>query len=84
MSQNLPLNNFEWIKETCQLNEDFIKNCNEQSEIFAWSECSIPRKITRTPYCLTIFTWKKEILKSRKACYQFTWSNEYVIDIRNL
>ena len=29
MSQNLPLNNFEWIKETCQLNEDFIKNCNE-------------------------------------------------------
>ena len=26
MSQNLPVNNFEWIKDTSQFNEDFIKN----------------------------------------------------------
>ena len=25
MSQNLPLNNFEWIKDTSQYNEDFLK-----------------------------------------------------------
>ena len=25
MSQNLPVNNFEWIKDTSQFNEDFIK-----------------------------------------------------------
>ena len=25
MSQKLPLNNFEWIKDTSQFNEDFIK-----------------------------------------------------------
>ena len=25
MSQKLPVNNFEWIKDTSQLNEDFIK-----------------------------------------------------------
>ena len=29
MSQKLPVNNFEWMKDTSQLNEDFIKNCNE-------------------------------------------------------
>ena len=29
MSQKLPVNNFEWTKDTSQLNEDFIKNCNE-------------------------------------------------------
>ena len=31
MSQKLPLNNFEWIKDTSQFNEDFIKSYNEQS-----------------------------------------------------
>ena len=32
MSQKLPVNNFEWIEDTSQFNEDFIKNCNEQSD----------------------------------------------------
>ena len=31
MLQKLPVNNFEWIKDTFQFNEDFIKNCNEES-----------------------------------------------------
>ena len=29
MLQKLPVNNFEWIKDTSQFNEDFIKNYNE-------------------------------------------------------
>ena len=29
MSQKLPVNNFEWIEETSQFNEDFIKNYNK-------------------------------------------------------
>ena len=32
MSQKLPVNNFEWIKDTSQFNEDFIKNYNEKSD----------------------------------------------------
>ena len=32
MSQKLPVNNFEWIKDTSQLNEDFIKNYYEESD----------------------------------------------------
>ena len=31
MSQKLPVNNFEWIKNTSQFNEDFLKNYNEES-----------------------------------------------------
>ena len=31
MSQKLPVNNFDLIKDTCQFNEDFIKNYNEES-----------------------------------------------------
>ena len=32
MSQKPPVNNFEWIKDTSQFNEDFIKNYNEESD----------------------------------------------------
>ena len=31
MSQKLPLNKFEWIEDTSQFNEDFIKSDNEES-----------------------------------------------------
>ena len=32
MSQNLPVNKFEWIEDTSPFNEDFIKSYNEQSD----------------------------------------------------
>ena len=32
MSQRLPVNKFEWMEDTFQFNEDFIKNYNEQSD----------------------------------------------------
>ena len=31
MSQKLPVNNFVWIKDTSQFNEDFLKNYNQES-----------------------------------------------------
>ena len=44
VSQKLPVNNFEWVKDTSQFNEDFIKTYNEEideGEIFSRSSCSI-------------------------------------------
>ena len=32
VSQKLPVNNFESIKDIYQFNEDFIKNYNEESD----------------------------------------------------
>ena len=32
MSRNLPVNNFEWIKDTSQFNKVFMKNYNEESD----------------------------------------------------
>ena len=32
MSEKFPVSNFEWIEDTSQLNEDFIKNYNEESD----------------------------------------------------
>ena len=31
MSQKLPVNNFQWIEESSQFKEDFIKSWNKQS-----------------------------------------------------
>ena len=32
MLQKLPENSFEWIEDTSQFNEDFIKNYNEECD----------------------------------------------------
>ena len=32
MRQKLPVNNFVWIKDTYQFNEDFVKNYNEEND----------------------------------------------------
>ena len=32
MLQKFPVNNFEWIKDTSQINEDSQKNYNEESD----------------------------------------------------
>ena len=32
MSQKRPVNNFEWIQDISQFNEDFIKSYNEESD----------------------------------------------------
>ena len=32
MTQKLPVNNFEWVKDTSQFNEEFIKNYNEETD----------------------------------------------------
>ena len=46
MLQKLPVNKFEWIKDTSQFNEDFIKNCNEESNEGYFLEVNIqyPKK----------------------------------------
>ena len=43
MLQKLPVNNFEWVGNTSQFNEVFLKSYNEE---FCWSWCSISWKIT--------------------------------------
>ena len=32
MSRQLPINNFEWLKDSSQFNKDFIKVYNEESD----------------------------------------------------
>ena len=32
MSQKLPVNNFKWVEDTARINEEFIKNYNENNK----------------------------------------------------
>ena len=41
MSQKLPVNHSEWIKDTSQFNEDFIKNYNEESDELYFLEVDV-------------------------------------------
>ena len=61
MSQKLPVNNFQSVKDTYQFNEDFISNYKKVIKIFSWSWFSISWKITWTSYWFTIYSRKKSL-----------------------
>ena len=45
--QKCPVNRFEWIEDTSQFNEDFIKNYNEESDegYFVEVDVQYPEKL---------------------------------------
>ena len=47
MSQKIPVNNFDWIKDTSQFNKDFIKSYNQESdeEYFLEVDVKHPEKL---------------------------------------
>ena len=47
MSQKLPVNGFEWIEDLSQFQEDFIKNCDENSDKIYFLEVDVeyPKKM---------------------------------------
>ena len=41
MSQKLPVNNFEWIEDTSQFNENFVNSYNNESDEGYFLSCSV-------------------------------------------
>ena len=64
MSQKIPLNNFEWIEDTSQFYEDFIKSYDEESDKGYFLEVDAHE----LHYDLPFFTRKNGNWKSQKAC----------------
>ena len=82
MSQN----NFEWIKDTSQFNEDFIKNYNEESDQGYFFEVDV-QYIEKLHELLNYFTFLPERLKIEKIeklVVNLLDKTGYVIHIRNL
>ena len=86
MSQKLPVNNFEWIKDTSQFNEDFIKNYNEESDegYFLEVDVQYPEKLYDLHNDLPFLLEGKRLKKVEKLVTNFLDKNKYVIHIRNL
>ena len=86
MLQKLSVNNFEWIKDTSQFNEDFIKNCNEESDegYFFEVDVQLPENLHELHNDLLLLPEKMKIEKVEKLVANLHNKTEYVIHIRNL
>ena len=86
MLQKLSVNNFEWIKDTSQFNEDFIKNCNEESDEGYFFEVDVqyPENLHELHNDLLLLPEKMKIEKVEKLVANLHNKTEYVIHIRNL
>ena len=82
MSQKFPLNNFEWIKDTSQFNEDFIKNYNEESDegYFLKVDVQYPEKLHELHNDLPFLPERMKIEEVEKLVTNLHDKTEYVTD----
>ena len=86
MPQNLPVNNFEWIKDTYQFNGDFIKGYDEKSDegYFFEVEVQYLEKSQEIHNQLLFLAERMKTKKVEKLAANLHVNTEYVIHIRNL
>ena len=86
MSQKLPENNFEWIKDTSQFNKDFITNYNEESYEGYFLEVDVQYlgKLHEFHKYLPFLPERMKIQKFEKLVTNLHDKTEYVIHTRNL
>ena len=86
MSQKLWINSFEWIKDTSQFNEDFIKNFNEESDERYFLEVDVQylEESHELHNNLPFLPEKIKIQKVQEFAANLHDKTEYVIHIRNL
>ena len=86
MLQKLPVNKFEWIKDTSQFNEDFIQKYNEESDkgYFLEVDVQYSKNLRKLLNDLPFLPERIKIEKVGKLVTNLHDENEYVIHIKNL
>ena len=86
MSQKLPLNQFERIKDTSQFNEDFLNNYNEKSDegYFLEVDVQYPEKLRELHNDLLFLPERTKLEKVEKLVTNLHNKTEYAIHITNL
>ena len=86
MLQKLPVNNFEWIEDTSQFDEDFIKNYNEESDegYFLKVDIQYLKKLLELHNDLPFLLERLKIEKVEKLVANLHDKTGYIIHIRNL
>ena len=84
MSQKLPVNDFEWIKDTSLFNEFFIKNYNEESDEghFLEVDAQYPENYMNFIMTYDFLPERKKPWKVKKLITNLHDKNVYVIHIR--
>ena len=86
MSQKLPVHKFEWIEDSSQFNEVFIKNYNEESDEGYFLEIYLeyPEKLHKVHNDIPFLPERMKIEKVEKLVTNLHDKTEYIIHIRNL
>ena len=86
MSQKLPINKPEWIEDTSEFKEDFIKRYNEESNkgYFLEVDVQYPKKLHELHNDLPFLPERMKLKKAEKLATNLHDKTEYVIHIRNL
>ena len=86
MSQKLSVNEFQWVEDISEFNEDFIKSYNDQSEEGYFLEVGVeyPEILHNLHNDLSFLPEGMKIEKVEKLVANLHDKIEYVIIIRNL
>ena len=86
MSQRLPVNNFNWVEDTSIINEEFIKNYNENSSKGYILEVDVkyPKKLHDLHSDLPFLPKRIKIDKCKKLMCDLHNKKKYVVHIKSL
>ena len=86
MSQKLPVNNFKWVEDTSKINEEFIKNYNENSNKGCILEVDVkyPKKLHDSHNDLPFLPRRMKIDKCKKLVCNLLNKKKYVAHIKSL
>ena len=86
MSQKLPVNNFKWVEVTWRINEEFIKNYNENSNKGYILEVDVkyPKKLRDSHSHLPFLPRRMKIDKCKKLVCNLHNKKKYVVHITSL
>ena len=86
MSQELPVNGFKWIKDVTKIDEEFIRNFNEDNDKGYILEVDVkyPKKLHHLHSDLPFLPERMEIDKCKKLVCNLRNKKKYVVHIRSL
>ena len=85
MSQKLPRNNFKWVEDTSKIDEEFIKNYNENSyKGYILKVDVYPKKLHDLHSDLPFLPKRMKIDKCKKLVCDLRDKKKYVVHIKSL
>ena len=84
MSEKLPVDGFQWIEDISKIGEDFIKNCDEDSDVgnFIKADIEYPKELHNKHSDLPFLPERMKVNKCKKLVLNLYDKKDYVDHIR--